>query len=445
MLIRFRVRNFRSLKEEQELSLVASSLKGMPEAVTQVEGLNLGLLRLAAIYGANASGKTNVIAALDHMSSAVRDSQMYWPPEGAIPREPFLLDPKSNDDPSSFEVDLLLEGVRLHYGFTLNDREVLQEWLDAYPTGHKPIKKQMWFRREGKAFTFGKKLAGDNRTIERLTRPNSLFVSAAAQNNHEALLPLYRWFEKRLTYLRRERGILHMNTAKMCQKESFKSSLQSVLNTADLGIAGFEVHEVNAFASPPWIPARMRADMEKMKGAMRKAFAGLEEGGELTKRPALALTHGSTQAGVTLEEHNESAGTLAFLGLLGPVLHALELGGTLCVDELDASLHPLLALKVVSLFNDPKINVRNAQIIFTTHDTNLLDKATLRRDQIWFTEKDAEGATHLYPLTDFKPRKNENLERGYLQGRYGAVPFIGSIDFLADTHPDKEERDVHET
>jgi hypothetical protein len=175
-------------------------------------------------------------------------------------------------------------------------------------------------------------------------------------------------------------------------------------------------------------------------GAMRKAFAGLREGGEL-KRLALALTHkGSTQAGVALEEHNESHGTLAFLGLLGPVLRAIGSGGTVCVDELDASLHPLLALKVVSLFNDPKLNPRGAQIIFTTHDTNLLDKASLRRDQIWFTEKDAEGSTHLYPLTDFKPRKNENLEHGYLQGRYGAVPFIGSTDFLADIHQDKEQR-----
>lgn len=439
MLIRFRVRNFRSLKEEQELSLVASSLKGMPEAVTQVKGLDLGLLRLAAIYGANASGKTNVIRALDHMSSAVRDSQMYWSPEGPIPREPFLLDPKSKDVSSSFEVDLLLEGVRFHYGFTLNDREVLKEWLDAYPTGNKPIKKQMWFRREGKAFTFGKKLAGDNRAIERLTRPNSLFVSAAAQNNHEALLPLYRWFAERLTYVRRERMVLHINTAKMCQKESFKSSLQDVLNAADLGIVGLEVYEKEAFALPPNTAARFKADMEKSMGAMRKAFAGLEGGGEL-RRPALTLTHkGSTQAGVTLEEHNESHGTLAFLGLLGPVLRALELGGTVCVDELDASLHPLLALKVVSLFNDPKLNARSAQIFFTTHDTNLLDKTLLRRDQIWFTEKDTEGATHLYPLTDFKPRKNENLERGYLQGRYGAVPFIGSTDFLADTYQDKEE------
>jgi hypothetical protein len=395
--------------------------------VTQIAGLNLGLLRVAAIYGANASGKTNVVRALDYMSSAVRNSQRQWSPEGPIPREPFLLDPKSKDNPSSFEVDLVLDGVRFGYGFTLNDREILQEWLDAYPSG----RRQMWFKREAKGFTFGNKLTGDNRAIERLTRPNSLFVSAAAQNNHEALLPLYKWFAERLTYVRRERGVLHIMTAKMCQMESFKSTLQNVLNASDLGIMGLEVREEDAFAMPRWAPARMRADMEKFHGAMRNAFAGTKE--EEFKRHVLALTHkGTIPAGVTLGWDNESHGTLAFLGLLGPVLRAIESGGTVCVDELDASLHPLLALKVVTLFNDPKLNPRGAQIIFTTHDTNLLGKASLRRDQIWFTEKDAEGGTQLYPLTDFKPRKNENLARGYLQGRYGAVPFIGSTDFFAN-------------
>ena len=209
VLIRFRARNFRSLKEEQELSLVASSLKDSPEAVTQVEGLDLGLVRVAAIYGANASGKSNVIKALAYMSSAVQNSQRQWAPEGPIPREPFLLDPQSKLDPSSFEVDLLLDGVRFHYGFTLNDREILEEWLDAYPVG----KRQMWFKRKEKAFTFGKKLVGDNDAIERLTRPNSLFLSAAAQNNHEGLLPLYRWFAEDFGYVPRERGPAMFKTA----------------------------------------------------------------------------------------------------------------------------------------------------------------------------------------------------------------------------------------
>lgn len=440
MLIRFRVRNFRSLKEEQELSLVASALKEAPEAVTQIEGTNFGLLRAAAIYGANASGKTNLVRAFDYMSKAVSNSQRQWPPEGPIPREPFLLDPKAKDDSSSFEVELILDGVRFRYGFTLNDQDVVAESLDAYPRG----KRQMWFKREGKAFTFGKNLKGDNTAVERLTRPNSLFLSAAAQNNHEALLPLYKWFAERLTYVPRDREFLRYQTAKSCQEESFRSSLQEAIAAADLGVVGLVVRERDLFElSPSSGDAQDRALMEELLGTLRKIVAKAGEAGlkgQTLKRHVPALIHkGTVETGVALAEENESDGTMAFFGLLGPILNAIRLGGTVCVDELDASLHPLLALKTVSLFNDPKQNPRGAQIIFTTHDTNILDKARLRRDQVWFTEKDAEGGTHLYPLTDFKPRKNENLERGYLQGRYGAVPFIASPDLLADIEQGKAE------
>lgn len=444
MLIRFRARNFRSLKEEQELSLVASSLKDSPEAVTQVKGLDLGLVRVAAIYGANASGKSNVIKALDYMSSAVQNSQRRWAPEGPIPREPFLLDPQSKLDPSSFEVDLLLDGVRFHYGFKLNDREILEEWLDAYLAGTKPIRKQMWFKRSGKAFTFGNKLGGDNRAIERLTRTNSLFLSAAAQNNHEAILPIYKWFVEHFVYVPKQRELSGKETADMCQDETVKSSLLNILRVADLGVVGLAVREVDLFGHPRegedaqggTSDKELEEWLQDLVAILKKRDIALPD-----RRHSVALIHkGAAQEGVTLREFNESEGTLAFLGLLGPVLRATNLGGTICVDELDASLHPLLALEVVRLFNDPKLNPRGAQIIFTTHDTNILDRASLRRDQIWFTEKDAEGGTHLYPLTDFKPRKNENLERGYLQGRYGAVPFISSPDFLANPHQNKAER-----
>jgi len=442
VLIRFRARNFRSLKEEQELSLVASSLKDPPEAVTQVEGLDLGLVRVAAIYGANASGKSNVIKALAYMSSAVRNSQRKWPPEGPIPREPFLLAAQSKLDPSSFEVDLLLDGVRYHYGFTLNDRQILEEWLDAFPIG----KRQMWFKRKQRVFTFGKKLGGDNGAIKRLTRANSLFLSAAAQNNHEALLPIYKWFADQCQFVPRERDSFTDETTQMCKDKDVKSWVLKTLRAADLGVVGLDIREEDL---KPRIPIGVSdKDMpfyEQMDEALdkfwsaAKMISGRSDFPE--KRQVLSLIHeGPKQCQVPFHQRSESEGTVAFFGLLGPVLSAIKSGGVVCVDELDASLHPLLALEVVRLFNDPKLNPRGAQIIFTTHDTNILDRASLRRDQIWFTEKDAEGGTHLYPLTDFKPRKNENLERGYLQGRYGAVPFIGSSDFLANPHPNKAER-----
>lgn len=445
MLIRFRARNFRSLKDEQELSLVASSLKDSPECVTTVEGLDLGLVRVAAIYGANASGKSNLVKALAYMSIAVQNSQRNWPPEGPIPREPFLLDPQSKLDPSSFEADLLIDGIRYHYGFTLNDKEILEEWLDAYPTGNKPVRKQMWFKREGKAFTFGNKLEGDNLAIERLTRTNSLFVSAAAQNNHETLLPVYKWFAEQLVYVPRDRGTLRQRTAIMCQDEPLKSVILQMLRAADVGVVGMDVREEDGLLPiPSAATGEVRVLLEDALGTMRRLNAKAKEMGvnvdsPFDKRATLSLIHrGPSEIGVPLGEGDESDGTLAFFGLLGPVHWAIGSGGVLCVDELDASLHPLLALEVIRLLNDPKLNPRGAQIVFTTHDTNILDKGSLRRDQIWFTEKDSEGGTHLYPLTDFKTRKHENLERGYLQGRYGAVPFIGSTDFLVN-HQHKAE------
>ena len=291
-----------------------------------------------------------------------------------------------------------------------------------------------------RVFTFGKKLVGDNDAIERLTRQNSLFLSAAAQNNHEGLLPLYRWFAEQFGYVPRERGPAMFNTALMCKDEGFKSWVSQALRSADMGIVGLDVREEDILPSPPpRLSKKERLFLEDFTASMRKFVERAKELDDRTRFPekklVVSLTHkGSGRRDVPFGLENESDGTVAFLGLLGPLVHFIGSGGTLCVDELDASLHPLLALGVLQYFSSPKWNPRGAQIIFTTHDTNILDRASLRRDQIWFTEKDAEGGTHLYPLTDFKPRKNENLERGYLQGRYGAVPFISSPDFLANPH-----------
>jgi AAA15 family ATPase/GTPase len=234
----------------------------------------------------------------------------------------------------------------------------------------------------------------------------------------------------------------------MCKDEGFKSWVSQALRSADMGIVDLLVREEDLTVPPPppGLSKQEKRLAEEFVTTMRrfaeKAKQQLNDGSSLPKKMlTVSLIHqGSNRLGVPFGLENESDGTVAFYGLLGPLVHVVGSGGTLCVDELDASLHPLLGLWVLHYFSDPKLNPRGAQIIFTTHDTNILDRASLRRDQIWFTEKDAEGGTHLYPLTDFKPRKNENLERGYLQGRYGAAPFIDSPDFLMNLHPDKAER-----
>ncbi len=413
MLIRFRVSNFRSLRDEQELSLVANSREGR-EDVVHHEGTGLDLVRVAAIYGPNAAGKSNVLKALQFMQGAVRGSHRAWNPEGAVPREPFLLNADQQGEPSLLQIDFLLNEVRYEYGFRLDSKQIVEEWLRAFPAG----RRQVWFHRDAtvaEPFTFGKQLKGGNRTLAALTRHNSLFLSVAAENNHQALMPIYAWIAGQIrTHVPFD---LRMGSIATRLKAAAvdSSRLVEFMRLADLGIVNFELHdeltEINA-SGPPELLRSLGIEDNKLS------------------RPKLKFLHLAADKAIPLPFESESRGTQAWLSIGVALLSALAEGNVLCVDELDASLHPRLALEIIKIFQDPKRNPKGAQLLFNTHDAtllgNLLDEPPLHRDQIWFVEKDDEGATHLYPLTDFKPRKDENLERGYLQGRYGAIPFLAS-------------------
>jgi uncharacterized protein len=423
MLVRFSVENFRSFRDKQELTLVATSLKDLPNSLTEIKDLSFDLLRVAAIYGANASGKTNVLKALAFIRQAVRNSQRTWEPNAKIYIDRFRLD-GSQLRPASFEVEFLIRQVRYRYGFVLDADQILEERLFAYPQG----KQQLWFERQTtNRFSFGRTLLGENRAIENLTRPNSLFLSAAAQNNHEMLLPVYNWFVNGVKFVDSPRGPNpEANTSELCNDEKYSKLLAKLLLSADLGITGVKLVQEEH-------PKEMAEKLSKLIAFLRETFPidyepTLES---LSKAPVL-LHRGNEHQPVEFPIMEESAGTVAYFWLLGPAIKTLEFGGVLLVDELDASLHPLLALSLVKLFNEKASNPHGAQLIFNTHDTNLLDNSILRRDQIWFTEKDPVGATHLYPLSDFVTRRNESLKRGYLQGRYGAIPFLGDGHLVSD-------------
>jgi AAA15 family ATPase/GTPase len=423
MLVRFRVENYRSLRDKIELSMAATSLTHDGPNPVLVEGIPNGLLRVAAIYGANASGKSNVLKAINSFSAAVANSHKKWKPEGPIPVEPFLLD-ESKEKPSLFEAEFVLADARYRYGFVIDRSVVREEWLYAFPSGRK-IKKQEWFTREinrEPIFRFGRNLAGENRVIEKITRPNSLFLSAAAQNNHQQLLPIYEWISKNIELIGVQRRGFAPLTTMMCDNETTKEAILGLLSPADLGVTGIRVTEEE-------IPEDLKKVMKAVKDSLSKGGGfDLEIPQKLPHVELLHTNRSGTEVALPMED--ESDGTSSLFSLLGPVVHALATGGVLCVDELDASLHPLLSLEIVRMFVDPARNPKGAQLIFNTHDTNLLDEALLRRDEIWFTEKDSEGATHLYPLSDYTPRKGENLKRGYLQGRFGAIPFLNFRDHV---------------
>lgn len=416
MLIEFRVENHRSLRDEQAFTLEAANLGDAKDEVPrEVAGHKKKLLPVAAIYGANASGKSNVLSALAFMREAVISSQRSWEPEILIPRNPFAWGEKQSE-PSLFEITFLLNSVKHQYGFVLDDFSVLEEWLYAWPEG----RKQTWFERERDAYTFPSLSESKNKVIQELTRPDSLFLSCAAQHNHERLTPLYAWFRRILPV-----NLLHGYDLK------HKAYLIRVMRTE------FERHLSQFSADSEQL-------LPKLRSLLKNADFGIcdvkfsEEGtpSQIGRNRRFLLKHAVDDEFSWLDLADESSGTQTLFRIAPELFDVLETGGILLVDELEDSLHPLLGLAIVNMFNSPELNPHNAQLLFTTHDTNLLGTAlgepVFRRDQVWFTEKDQSGATTLYPLTDYKPRKAENLERGYLQGRYGAIPFLGNLNKIME-------------
>jgi uncharacterized protein len=431
MLIQFRVENHRSLRDEQVLSMVAARVGDQDDKrLIRAKGLGEALLPAVALYGANASGKSNLMSALDFMREAVLGSYRLWEPKSGTPQEPFVLSNKETEA-SLYEVDIMVDDVRCRYGFVISAARVEEEWLHTWPHG----RKQVLFQREGDKFDFGKHMHGENEAIRSLTRPNSLYLSTAAQNNQTQLMSVFGWFAAARLEMRRgsARALDPAHAAALGdlfgarrQLSLFpedndayvqdRDAIVRLMQAADIGILDLKATEREGF--------------RRERGSFRRV---------VDKEYEFLFLH-KTQFGraAWLPLDWESSGTITLLGVATRLVGILRKGGLLCVDELEASLHPMLALEILRLFNDPKHNPRGAQLIFTTHDTNLLGNVLgdtpLRRDQIWFTEKDEAGATKLYPLTDFHPRKEENLERGYLQGRYGAVPFLGElIPPLSDT------------
>lgn len=417
MLIEFRVKNFRSVRDEQVLSLVASKDKSLLDTNTQATGISAApaLLRSAVIYGANASGKSNLIKALQYMRGVVTESATVIQPGQLYGVQPFRLDTDSAAQPTEFEATFLLDNVRYQYGFTMNAKRILSEYLLVY----KAFKPQRWFERyidaeTGKdVYEFGPGLKGAKNLWEGATRPNSLFLSMAAQLNSDNLRPVFDWFAHQLVILNELSGLAPNVSIQKLQQAEGRKAICNFLAAADISIADIDVvtHKVPGQS--------VHFDLAGGKTEVRT---------EEMEEHQLRFHHVTDKGKAVFEISDESSGTRNLLFLSGPVLDILAKGMTLVIDELDTSLHTLLVRELVRLFHAPETNTNGAQLIFSTHDTSLLDDANLfRRDQVWFVEKNRDQASQLVALTEFSPRKNEALERGYLMGRYGGIPFIDNM------------------
>ncbi len=416
MLIEFRVSNYRSLREEQTLSLVAGKDKAFAEThvVPAPNKVLPALLRSAVVYGPNASGKSNLIQALFFMRAVVAESATVIQLGQTYNAQPFRLDPAMVSEPSEFEVTFALAGVRYQYGFRLTPQRITDEWLLAY----KAPKAQQWFTRHWDATTdkehyeFSSHLTGQRRLWQDSTRPNALFLSTAVHLNSELLKPIFQWIVENLVVFSQNMMPLPDFSVQMAQDPAGAQAITDFLGAADISIAGIEITRRKG--------VRHLFQLDGTAGVTNTTW---QEAEMLVPQ----FRHVTDQGGATFELEDESLGTQRLFALAGPVLDILKRGSVLVVDELDSSLHTLLVRRLVEWFHNPALNTGCAQLVFTTHDTALLEQDLFRRDQIWFVEKTRDQTTRLYPLTDFSPRKGEALERNYLIGRYGAVPVLHDL------------------
>jgi len=423
MFIEFSVTNYRSFLTTQSLTLTANTATELQEEnsfVSPVSNLPR-LLRSAVVYGPNAAGKSNLVQAIAFMKRFVLSSAKESQEGEKIDATQFLFNRQSSQNPSEFEVLFIQDGIRYQYGFAVNAKRVTGEWLFAYPEG----RGQKWFERnydpetQKDVWYFGPKFTGRRKVWQEATRSNALFLSTAIQLNNEQLKPVFNWFDHKLHVID-QGGNLHPGfSTSECEKEEKKKKILKFMNAADLSITDIflEKKEFSTKDLPAEMPQNIKEEISKEL-----------DGKKLT---SLFFMHPSSDTGkdVALEFEEESAGSRKLFAMAGPWLDVLDNGLVLFVDELDTSLHPLLVRFLLNLFHNPETNRHNAQLVFTTHDTTVLDQTLMRRDQVWFVEKDAENATRLYPLSDYKPRKGEALQKGYLYGRYRALPFTGELRF----------------
>ncbi len=386
MLLQFSVTNHRSIKETAVISMKAAADKTMKEILISPDGKK-ELVPVMAIYGANAAGKSNVLHALLLMREMVCGSYAK-PLKGAtLPYEPFaFVDGKM--EPTTFEIIYYNEGIKYAYGFSFDKTQIINEYLYHWPNGREALV----FSREKNKYEFRESIQ-EQMTLSGRTSENRLYLTSSNEWNCSQTEKAYLWFQKNL------RGVIATGATNEITIDAIrrggeeKQRILKEMMLADLGICNVELSGT-------------------IENPIVSTVHQLVDNSGISKRYTLLLGQ-------------ESIGTQRFFSRIGLWIEAIDCGAVLVVDEIEASMHPLLTRHLIEMIQDQTINQNHAQLIFTTHDTGLLDLKLLRRDQIWFAEKDEKSMqTDIYALTEFSPRKEENIARGYLQGRYGAIPFI---------------------
>lgn len=425
MLVDFSIENFRSINNQITLSMERIKLLREQDLdksnVINIGKNNAELLKSGAVYGANASGKSNLLKAFSYMKHLVTTSTKESQKGDPIPYEPFVFSKGTKFKPTVLEVRFFINQKLYRYGFKVTKQAFLEEWLFE--------DEKYLFMREKDDIDCSKRFEeGDG--VEKRTRKNSLFLSACAQWNGEISGKIIEGFFNKIHALKNVKTGFPGFTASLLEEEETRKLIIETLKAADVGITDVIASEKNLLEELGNLPE----DVQKM---IKNKISNEDENLDDATISEITIYHGDSLKTLPLQE--ESEGTQKLFGLLGPIIDTIQNGEILIVDEFNDRLHPLLARALVKMYHS-KVN-NSAQLIFATHDTNMLSSEIFRRDQIWFTEKNRDLATDLYSLAEYKlpdggkVRQDASYAKDYLRGRYGAIPYFG--DFPFDSEDDE--------
>ena len=402
MILEFSVKNFLSFKEKVTFSMIANSNKELNDNYVEIGGNKV--LKSAAIYGANASGKSNLFKILTLVVLMLRSSNSV-DINAKLPLIPFKLDKGSVNKPSEFEIKFILDETRYVYGFIADKDKIYDEYLYYYPNGRET---KIFDRTNINEYSYTQKDEKILREIETKNAQNKFFLATATNWNFDKTKAAYNFLTNGIGTCN-NLEILKNMAYKMYETnpDYLKDFAIDFLQKADFNIEDYQISQIDV---PGEFLTAIPEFITKTLPDKPKAYQVL-------------FKHKNSDNYLSIDE--ESLGIQMIFAFIPFLADSLKNKKVLIIDELDKSLHPFLVQYIVEIFNDAEINKNGSQLIFNTHDTNLLDLNILRRDQIWFTEKNSEtGESDLYSLSDFSVRKQENVEKGYMLGRYGAVPFI---------------------
>ena len=423
MLLQFSVNNYRSIKDTITFSMLSSSKN---ENSFKVKKYNL--LNSAVIYGANASGKSNVLRAMAFMGRIVLNKTKVIQSTDTLPHDPFRLNSSTQNASSTFEIVFFIDEIKYRYGFEMDNTTVYAEWLYADEKG----KEAKLFYRDSEdeeyvnknKFEEGYSFFDTSKSKIRVS-PNQLFIWICDQDGGEISKSILKWFSRFNLIDGLDHGGYINYTMKKMEDLTFKNEMINLVKTADIGIENITILEEDV---PLDIIENMNLPIDLKEEILKDG--GLKSVSINTYHKKFDENNNEIGNEIFELDDEESLGTRKFFKMSAPILNTLQEGKILIIDELDASLHPMITKHLIKLFSDKKINLYNAQLIFATHDINLLKPQIFKRDQIWFTEKDKYGSTTLYSILEIKGvRANDDFEKQYIQGKYGAVPYLGKFEF----------------